>query len=410
MSDNEDSELQALQRQLDDAFETTRPRAGFEDDLWSRMQARRPLWVRALDVLAALIASVRRVPGAPAAAVAVVLVLAIGIGIISLKGPGGGGSSASRETGAAPFAGGAAASGNGPRTPSKLSGPLPTPALTQAAPSPNLPTRTINGGAYDASYSLYFGPTTLTWAGQLDVTATSLPVYRFQEPTRADADRFAASIGAAPAPNLPREGLGVYSGHNFILVVSASTFQPPLEPTFRLTDTTPNGATDPVGVAAAYLSAHGLRPTWPYQIQTQQSVDSKSIRVTFLRLFDLGTQGQANLVDSVGSAYGIEVDLSGGQTRAVAYGPLPLNLDTGTYPIITADQAIHSALAQSAPAGSSVPAVRLTGAELVYILVPAGDHSYYEPAFLFSGLFTDQGTTHVKRVLVPAVDPSQRTG
>ncbi len=127
-------------------------------------------------------------------------------------------------------------------------------------------------------------------------------------------------------------------------------------------------------------------------------------------MFDLGTQGQASLVDSVGSAYGIEVDLSGGQTRAVAYGPLPLNLDTGTYPIVTAEQAVHSALAQSAPAGSNIPAVRLTGAELVYILVPAGDHSYYEPAFLFSGLFTDQGTTHVKRVLVPAVDPSQRTG
>jgi len=406
MSDDEDRELQALQRQLDDAFETTRPRAGFEDDLWSKMQARRPLWAQLRDFFAALLASVRRVPAAPAAAVAVVLVLAIGIGIVSLRGSGGGaGSATSRESGTAPFAGGTAASGNGPKTPSKLSGPLPTPSLSQAAPSPNLPTRTINGGAYDASYSLYFGPATLTWAGQLDVTATALPVYRFQEPTRADADRFAASIGAIPAPNLPREGLGVYSGHDFVLVVSASTFQPPLEPTFRLTDTTPNGATDPVGVAAAYLAAHGLRPTWPYQIQTQQSIDSKSIRVTFLRLFDLGTQGQASLVDSVGSAYGIEVDLSGGQTRAVAYGPLPLNLDTGTYPIVTAEQAIHGALAQSAPAGSNIPAVRLTGAELVYVLVPAGDHSYYEPAFLFSGLFTDQGTTHVKRVLVPAVAP-----
>ncbi|HEX9100076.1 MAG TPA: hypothetical protein VF956_11375 [Candidatus Dormibacteraeota bacterium] len=406
MSDPEDSELQALQRQLDDAFQTTRPRAGFEDDLWSRMQARRPLWVQVRDFFAGLLASVRRVPAAPAAAVAVVLVLAIGVGILSLRGPGGGGAGStatSRDSGTAPLAGGAAASGGGPKTPSKLTGPLPTPALTQAAPSPNLPTRTINGAGYAASYSLYFGPTTLTWGGQLDVTATTLPVYRFQEPTRADADRFAASIGAAPAPNLPREGLGVYSGPNFVVVVSGSTFQPPLEPTFRLTDTTPNGGTDPVGVAFLYLVRHGLRPTWNYQIETQQSIDSKSIRVTFLRLFDLGTQGQANLIDSVGSAYGIEVDLSGGQTRAVAYGALPLNLDAGTYPIITADQAIHSALAQSAPAGSGAPAVRLTGAELVYILVPAGDHSYYEPAFLFSGLFTVEGTTYVKRVLVPAV-------
>ena len=36
MSDNEDLELQALQRQLDDAFETTRPRAGYEDECAKR--------------------------------------------------------------------------------------------------------------------------------------------------------------------------------------------------------------------------------------------------------------------------------------------------------------------------------------------------------------------------------------
>ena len=56
MSDNEDRELQALQRQLDDAFETTRPRAGFEDDLWSRMQARRPLGAMVRDFFAGLTA------------------------------------------------------------------------------------------------------------------------------------------------------------------------------------------------------------------------------------------------------------------------------------------------------------------------------------------------------------------
>ena len=36
----------------------------------------------------------------------------------------------------------------------------------------------------------------------------------------------------------------------------------------------------------------------------------------------------------------------------------------------------------------------------------AGDHSFYEPAFLFSGTFADHGTTYTKRVLVPAIDPS----
>jgi hypothetical protein len=53
--------------------------------------------------------------------------------------------------------------------------------------------------------------------------------------------------------------------------------------------------------------------------------------------------------------------------------------------------------------------VALTSAELVYSLVVAGDHSFYEPAILFSGSFTVSGTTYVKRVLVPAVDPSERT-
>jgi hypothetical protein len=41
--------------------------------------------------------------------------------------------------------------------------------------------------------------------------------------------------------------------------------------------------------------------------------------------------------------------------------------------------------------------------------VAAGDHSFYEPSFLFSGTFTVNGTTYVKHVLVPAVDPSQRS-
>jgi hypothetical protein len=53
--------------------------------------------------------------------------------------------------------------------------------------------------------------------------------------------------------------------------------------------------------------------------------------------------------------------------------------------------------------------VQLTQAQLAYVLVPAGDHSFYEPAFLFTGSFQLNGQTMVKRVLVPAVDPSQRT-
>lgn len=55
MSDSDELELEALQRQLDDAFETTRPRAGFEDELWTRMQAKRPAGTRLRDAWAGLI-------------------------------------------------------------------------------------------------------------------------------------------------------------------------------------------------------------------------------------------------------------------------------------------------------------------------------------------------------------------
>jgi hypothetical protein len=53
--------------------------------------------------------------------------------------------------------------------------------------------------------------------------------------------------------------------------------------------------------------------------------------------------------------------------------------------------------------------VQLTKAELVYVLAPAGPQSFYEPAYLFSGTFQMGGATYEMRVMVPAVDPSQRS-
>jgi hypothetical protein len=197
-----------------------------------KMHERRPMLRRVRDFLTVLPGSIRKVPGVPAATVAVVLGLAIGVGIVNLSGLhlGGGLSTAGRPSSFPE----ASARNNAPKPSSQFSGPLPSPALDQ--PNSSFPTRTINGGAYNASYSLYFGPTTLTWAGKLDVTGTNLPVYRFQEPTRADAVRFAASIGASPAPQLPQEGLGTFAGHNLVLVIAGSTRLPDREPTFRFND------------------------------------------------------------------------------------------------------------------------------------------------------------------------------
>jgi hypothetical protein len=72
---------------------------------------------------------------------------------------------------------------------------------------------------------------------------------------------------------------------------------------------------------------------------------------------------------------------------------------------------VRSVLASGPPAAAnpSAPVATLTTAELVYTLVAAGDHSFYEPAVLFSGTYTVNGKTYDKRILVPAVDPSQRS-
>jgi hypothetical protein len=94
-------------------------------------------------------------------------------------------------------------------------------------------------------------------------------------------------------------------------------------------------------------------------------------------------------------------------------GLLPMSLEGADYKIVSVDDAVRAALASSgsgaAAPGGPAPVIQLTQAELVYVLVPAGDHSFYEPAFLFSGTFMLNGQTLTKRVLVPAVDPSQRT-
>jgi hypothetical protein len=255
---------------------------------------------------------------------------------------------------------------------------------------------------------LYASPVVLTWAGQLSVSASSLPVFRYSEPSTTDANSFALSVGAAPSAHVAPGGLGMYSGKGFSLVVDGTVAQPAREPSYELSElkSLPGaGAGDPVVVASAFLAAHGLTPTWPYRTDVQRN--STIVQVRFLRSLDLDGQGQAPLVNGAGDKYGIEVDIPTSSPGAFASGPLPLNLDSVSYPIISADQAVRAALASSAPsiAGASYPTVKLSSAELVYTLVWAGDQSFYEPAFLFSGTFTYQGTSYVKRVLVPAVAP-----
>ena len=387
MSEEEDLELKALQRQLDDAFQTTRPRADFEEELWLRMQSRRPIWLRVRKGLAGLVEGMResRLPSMAAGAALIVLIAAGAFTLARLPHGGGGASTA-----AGPISndGGAAAPGDAPF------GAVPRPQLSV----PPL----VQGGSI-----AYGGAATLVWAGNLQVTATALPVYRYTEPTRADADAFAAKVGAAPSADVAQGGIGVYAGRDFTLVVLASVAQPPREPYFNVSDlkSTVKSTGDSVAVATAILAAHHLLPTWPYQTAVQ-TIGGTTVRVDFLRSFDVPGLGRLSLVDSTGNPYGTQVDFAPGTAGAFETGPMPLTIDPATYPIISAAQAIQSLGASSAPSGGSIPVVRITKAELVYTLVWGGDHSYYEPAYLFSGTFSNHGVPSVKRVLIPAVVPS----
>jgi len=391
MSDEEELDLRALQRQLDDAFQTTRPRPAFEDELWLRMQARRPIWQRLRDGFAGLFEGMREAPGVPATAVAILLVVVIGAAAVKL---GGLSDRASSTAGLATGQDGGVKNGGRAEY-----GPLPVPAFTVENP-----TRPTDHGVAGPTY--YNGSATLVWAGQLDVTASSLPVFRYREPTASDAEQFGAALGAGPAAQQTAGSLGTYAGDNFVLEVTGSVGRPAKEPSFILSELNAKTAagSDPVRVATAYLAARSLIPAWSYQTEVAKS--GGTTRVRFIRLFDTPNEGQIPLVDPQGNRYGIEVDIRSGQPSVVETGPLPLAIDSATYPIIASDQAVRTVLATSANPAAGIPVVKLTKAELVYVLVWAGDHSFYEPAYLFSGTFSDQGVTKIERVLVPAIDPS----
>jgi hypothetical protein len=416
MSEEEDIDLLALQRQLDDAFETTRPRRDFEDELWLRIQTRRPFWQRLQDVAAGLVETLREVPAVPAAAVATVLIVAIGLGVLARSGfhfGGFGGGASTSSTAAQPVSG-------------KYFGPnsfgrLPSVALYPGAPPPHATgTPFAEDNAAPATSpipsNLYFGPATLRWVGQLPATAAPAPVYRYNEPVPALADQFATSLGTSPAKQAPPPPgyLGSYSGQGFALNISASWLSPPREPRFFLT---PIGgaasAGDPQAAASAFLATHSLLPTGPSAVAvvpfTVQGQSGSFVRVQYLREFQLPDTSTAFLVGPLGDRYGTEVVFVDGRPD-IADGPLPLNLDSASYPLISTGQAVQQAIASS-PSGSQVispmPVVQLDKVELVYALAVSGAQGFYEPAYLFSGSFQYQGQTMEKRVLVPAVDPSQ---
>ena len=406
MSDpDEDLELQALQRLLDDAFQATRPRVGFDDELWTRMQARRPLPNRIREAFAGLIQGIRAVPAIPAAALAAVLVVVIGVSVIGLSGLVRGNSSAASTA----TVGGAfdQAPQAGPPRAAGAFGRLPSPALSSVGSQAVVPAPVNPDGGTLA------GQGSLTWIGQLTLNISSAPVYRYQEPTTRAADQFASALGAV-LQGRPSGFLGTYEATDYTLRVRGTIQVPAAAPAYFVLSAPSMPAikaagAGPADIAGLFLAEHSLTPQWSYTVATDDS--GGLLKVLFLRQLAVPGYGPAHVVDQTGVPYGIEVDLQGTQP-VLASGPLPVNLDSAVYPIISVDQAVRLALAStpSPLAGpAAMPSVALTQAELVYVLVPAGDHSFYEPAFLFSGTYQSGGVTHEKRVLVPAVDPAQRS-
>ncbi len=398
--DGEELELQALERQLDDAFQTTRPRPAFEDELWLRVQSSRPAPSRLRDAFAAFWNGIREVPAVPATATALVLIVAIGVGVFTLGGlgRGGGGSSTSAlDHAAAPAAG---------QYQSSSFGKVPAPPSASTSKSVN-----PAGNASAPQAAEFTGPVQLTWTGSFDVHLTTAPVFRYSEPTPTDADAFATGLGAV-LRGRPSGFLGMYAAADYTLKVRGTVASPPSSPAYfifsGLNQPPVDTAGGPQAAADVFLAQHSLQPQWPNTVEIDASNDP--LKVIYERQFDVPGYGLAYLVDANAERYGLEVDITGSRV-VLASGMLPVSMDIANYNVISSADAIRAATGGSTPSASpAVPVAKLDHAELVYVLVPAGVHSFYEPAFLFTGTVQSGGQSYTKHVLISAIDPSQRTG
>jgi hypothetical protein len=392
-----DPELDELERRLSRAFAGTRPRRGFEDELWGRLERRRPAgrrWPWRLAPWPAV--------GAVAAALVIGLTV-VALPQLSARHPAGGTATSQTDSGVQQPARGQAGTAGAAR-PNQLReaaagsfGQLPSPVL---AGDQVLPATSTSGGALVP----YFGPARLTVAAQLPATPGTLTVYRYPEPTAADRDAFAARLGAS------RAGVAgtptFYRAPSFRLdLVPGSTL---LEPRFTVSGIAggPSGS-DFQAVADQFLAAHGLTPSWPAGVHSAEGPEGHT--VLYQRQFPVAGTSPAGELDQVGSGVGLDVLVASGAVTRVR-GPLPLSLEGSAYRSRGPEQAARDAV--TAPPGSGdrgpgIPQVVLNRAVLGYMAVGDGDHGYYLPVYLFTGTFSSGGVTMEKRVVIPALDASQ---
>jgi hypothetical protein len=322
-----------LERRLEAMFSSARPRPGFEDELWRRIEARRP-WYRRIGFQPAL----RYAP-----ALATLLVVALGVTWLANNLRGGPASSSSATTAGAPAFGSA-------QNAAPAFGVLPAlrPGAEKSATAPE-----ATAGAIDSAAGRSLN-------GTLPTLPSVLPVYRYDEPSAIDLSRTDAALQA-------RSGLAA-------VAVTHSDAARGIEPQFSFTAPTAGAAPGTTSEGAtAFLASHSMLPSFSYQLSPTGSAG----RVIYGRVFD-GPTGAIRQVRPDGSSAGLIVDISGGSINAS--GPLDLPLTIGSYPLRSAAAALS---AVNVRPGSTAGA--FDHAELVYVLVVSGGHGYYEPALLLTG-------------------------
>lgn len=381
-----------LEGRLDTAFQSSRPRDGFGDELWARIQspARRsrrfgPAWAR-----------FGRFDYAPAlSALLVVCVAAAGLfGLAHLpaRPAAGGASSAAQRPADLALPGSQAAA---PATQAQF-GPVPKPALSNPR---------VSGLSTETGAIPYFEPADLSWTGSLPNLPAVLPVFRYAEPQKPELDAFATKLGATPAASP-----GTYQGPDFALALFGSNLANGREAIFAYTPkSTGYSALNPVDDAVAkksasdFLAAKGLNPAWAGFRIVVRSFNGLAV-VRYVREFNVaGTADQAVQIDASGNQSGLEVLVKDDGSVFQASGPVPLTFDTGSYRALPPASVLQQ-VQQASTAGA--PHVNLTTATLVYEALSDGDHGFYVPAVLFTGVFEQGGQRYEKRLLVQVLDPS----
>ena len=333
-----------LERRLERMYGSARPRADFEDELWHRIQARRP-WPRKL---ADLLRPAQRL----APVLAALLVLVIGGGWLAAHVHLGGSPSTLSSTGSS-AGGGTSSAGPG-------FGVLPAPP--GAAKSISLAPATAGANAQPAEQAV---APPYSFVGKLPQLPATLPVYRYREPTAAArtaaAGKLASESGLrvdvqAGRPATSQEPQFVVRG------VEAQLSLPTLEET-----------------AEAFVTAHRLTPGYLFQVTVAQAGQS----VVYARQFQVNG-ASVPVARPAGQVAGLSVEVDGNLVVG-AHGPLELPLDVAEYPVRPAAEALGQAGAAAAQLPATGSGLLLDKAQVVYVVVVGAAQGYYEPALLLTG-------------------------